>query len=249
LDNTGLYYYNARYYDPGIGRFISADTIVPNPANPQSLNRYSYCLNNPLKYTDPTGHMDDYDLGLDIPDDYGDYVDAYNSGFETSYTGWKNSGSPTVFINALSPDHPDLPCSIRVNEPFRVVIPTASGRVEATIRYGWEDECLTVDIISCTIIENGQDPNNCTVQGSIGAIIKVEDKEYQIDLKQPDHPVLRPPDSLSQEGQTTIYSIHEGEQVTLTIMIGVAVNGSIDQPGSSLVTIPTGGSWTYTIYR
>ena len=46
-DNTGLYYYGARYYDPEKGRFISADTIVPNPANPQSLNRYSYCLNNP----------------------------------------------------------------------------------------------------------------------------------------------------------------------------------------------------------
>ncbi len=38
LDSTGLYYYGARYYDPLIGRFISADTIVPNPANPQSFN-------------------------------------------------------------------------------------------------------------------------------------------------------------------------------------------------------------------
>jgi RHS repeat-associated protein len=56
LDGTGLYYYNARYYDPIIGRFISADTIVPNPANPQAFNRYSYCLNNPLKYIDPSGH-------------------------------------------------------------------------------------------------------------------------------------------------------------------------------------------------
>ena len=51
-----LYYYGARYYDPTIGRFISPDTIVPNPSDPQSLNRYSYCSNNPLRYTDPTGH-------------------------------------------------------------------------------------------------------------------------------------------------------------------------------------------------
>ncbi|MFA4837249.1 MAG: RHS repeat-associated core domain-containing protein [Dehalococcoidia bacterium] len=55
LDQTGLYFYNARYYDATIGRFISPDTIVPNPANPQSLNRYSYCLNNPLRYTGPSG--------------------------------------------------------------------------------------------------------------------------------------------------------------------------------------------------
>ena len=54
---TGLYYYGARYYDPIIGRFISADTIVPNFADPQSLNRYSYCGNNPIIYTDPNGHV------------------------------------------------------------------------------------------------------------------------------------------------------------------------------------------------
>ncbi|GEM_PF-2377795 len=55
LDDTGLYYYGARYYDPAIGRFISPDSIVQSLGNPQSLNRYSYVFNNPLKYTDPTG--------------------------------------------------------------------------------------------------------------------------------------------------------------------------------------------------
>jgi RHS repeat-associated protein len=63
LDATGLYYYNARYYDPMIGRFISPDIIVQSPANPQTLNRYSYCLNNPLKYRDPSGHLDGTDWG------------------------------------------------------------------------------------------------------------------------------------------------------------------------------------------
>jgi RHS repeat-associated protein len=53
---TGLYYYNARYYNPVLGKFISADTIVASLKNPQALNRYSYVLNNPLRYTDPTGH-------------------------------------------------------------------------------------------------------------------------------------------------------------------------------------------------
>ncbi len=54
---SGLLFYNARWYDPVVGRFLQADTIVPQSGNPQALNRYSYTLNNPLKYTDPTGHF------------------------------------------------------------------------------------------------------------------------------------------------------------------------------------------------
>jgi RHS repeat-associated protein len=52
---TGLYYYGGRYYDPEISRFISADPFIPQPGNPQSLNRYSYTLNNPQNYIDPSG--------------------------------------------------------------------------------------------------------------------------------------------------------------------------------------------------
>jgi RHS repeat-associated protein len=48
--------YNARYYDPGLGRFVSADTVVPQAGNPQALNRYAYTANNPLKYVDPSGN-------------------------------------------------------------------------------------------------------------------------------------------------------------------------------------------------
>ena len=48
---------NARLYDPVLGRFISADSIIPAPGNMQAFNRYSYVDNNPLKYTDPSGHF------------------------------------------------------------------------------------------------------------------------------------------------------------------------------------------------
>ncbi len=54
---TDLYYYGARFYDGALGRFISPDTIVPEPGNPQALNRYSYALNRPTVLIDPTGHV------------------------------------------------------------------------------------------------------------------------------------------------------------------------------------------------
>ncbi len=54
--SDGLMYYGARYYDAALARFISADTLVPSVYNPQSLNRYAYVRNNPVRYVDPTGH-------------------------------------------------------------------------------------------------------------------------------------------------------------------------------------------------
>jgi RHS repeat-associated protein len=55
-DNTGLYYYNARYYDPVLCTFVTPDTVIQDPYDPQSLNRYAYCRNNPIIYADPDGH-------------------------------------------------------------------------------------------------------------------------------------------------------------------------------------------------
>jgi len=53
---VGFYDYQARLYDPAVGRFAQADTLVPETGNPQSFNRYSYTYNNPIKYCDPLGH-------------------------------------------------------------------------------------------------------------------------------------------------------------------------------------------------
>ena len=52
----GLSYYGARWYDAQLGRFASADTIVPDPSDPQSLNRFSHVRNHPLVLGDPSGH-------------------------------------------------------------------------------------------------------------------------------------------------------------------------------------------------
>jgi RHS repeat-associated protein len=54
---TGLYYLRARYYDPNIGRFISEDSYWGEDENPLSLNLYTYCENDPIRYSDPTGHQ------------------------------------------------------------------------------------------------------------------------------------------------------------------------------------------------
>ena len=55
-DSIGLIYMNARYYIPYLNRFLTADTLVPGPTNPQAFNRYSYVLGNPLILVDPSGH-------------------------------------------------------------------------------------------------------------------------------------------------------------------------------------------------
>ncbi|MEM2126577.1 MAG: RHS repeat-associated core domain-containing protein [Candidatus Methanosuratincola sp.] len=60
----GLYAMGARWYDPGLARWLSADTIVPEPGDPRSLNRYSWVLGNPLKFVDPTGHEEEGECGF-----------------------------------------------------------------------------------------------------------------------------------------------------------------------------------------
>ena len=55
-DENGLYYLNARYYDSVIARFITEDTYTGQKNDPLSLNLYTYCANNPIMYTDPSGH-------------------------------------------------------------------------------------------------------------------------------------------------------------------------------------------------
>ncbi|GGI45787.1 hypothetical protein GCM10008018_13870 [Paenibacillus marchantiophytorum] len=60
-DETGLYYLRARFYDPSVGRFINEDSYEGQINNPLSLNLYTYVENNPLIYSDPTGHVKNSD--------------------------------------------------------------------------------------------------------------------------------------------------------------------------------------------
>ncbi len=66
LDANGLIHMNGRVYDPTTGRFLSADIFIQVPTNSQSYNRYSYVMNNPLRYTDSSG----YEMDQIGPDHY-----------------------------------------------------------------------------------------------------------------------------------------------------------------------------------
>ncbi len=63
----GLINCNARLYDPALVRFLMPDPLIQDPASMQNFSRYTYCLNNPLKYTDESGEyfiLDSFIVGL-----------------------------------------------------------------------------------------------------------------------------------------------------------------------------------------
>ena len=90
-DGLGLVYMNARYYVRSIGRFASADSMVPEPANPQSFNRYSYVYNRPLNLVDPTGH-------------HAEVMDGGRTCQE-----WHGCPQHQIFVKPFSPTYPDDP--------------------------------------------------------------------------------------------------------------------------------------------
>jgi RHS repeat-associated protein len=107
-DATGLYYYGARYYDPQIGKFITRDLIKGRKSHSQTLNLYTYCLNNPIKYIDPAG--------LEAGDIYCEGTGENRVCIEFTANGWRatkgegknaveitNSKEITALINSDDP--------------------------------------------------------------------------------------------------------------------------------------------------
>lgn len=90
----GLVNMNARLYDPLLGRFLSPDPFVQAPDFTQSFNRYSYALNNPLKYTDPNGEFvftTAMIVGIAIGATVG-LITGYMIGEQHGATGWDMAG-------------------------------------------------------------------------------------------------------------------------------------------------------------
>ena len=126
-ESVGLYWYQSRAYDPEIGRFVSPDVVVPEPGNPQALNRYSYVYNNPLKFVDPSGHSaewfnqqwrDDFwddhkrqPTGLDIAYRYAS-MDATSRGQDWSVEHWASQLPPVP----AAPEGVDINANILYTE-------------------------------------------------------------------------------------------------------------------------------------
>jgi len=98
----GLYYFNARWLDPYLNHFTQPDSIVPDPNNSQAWDRYAYVSNNPLRYTDPTGHKEcDYKCQIKYEGadpDYEHYGEGLSCWGPTECLGIKPN---TVAYNAI----------------------------------------------------------------------------------------------------------------------------------------------------
>ncbi|MCC3865688.1 Hint domain-containing protein [Terrisporobacter petrolearius] len=88
-NKTGLYYLNARYYNPEDGRFLTEDTYRGEFTDPSSLHLYAYCTNNPIAYTDPSGHFPVWGV---INAAWGAY-DGYQYAKKKNLRGWKKAGA------------------------------------------------------------------------------------------------------------------------------------------------------------
>ena len=89
----GLVDYNARFYSPALGRFIQPDTIIPSLTHNQAWNRYSYVLNSPIMYVDPSGHLPCMDDGYcGNPNDYSYQKHIYTNAIASLYQ-WNLEGN------------------------------------------------------------------------------------------------------------------------------------------------------------
>ncbi len=98
LDDMGLIHMNGRVYDPRTERFLQADPTIQSPGNLQSFNRYSYVMNNPFFYTDPSGFSWLGDrwhalTGTNWADSRDQYVKPIVAAVVAYYTGGLVSGS------------------------------------------------------------------------------------------------------------------------------------------------------------
>ena len=89
---TGLYYLNARYYNPEDGRFVTEDTYRGETNEPDTQNLYAYCADNPVNYVDPSGHKYDKHAAAN-------YALRWGMSFNPEYANHTGQGDCTNFVS------------------------------------------------------------------------------------------------------------------------------------------------------
>ncbi len=163
-DEISLVNMNARMYDPVLGRFLSADTLIPDPNDLQSFNRYSYVRNKPLKVTDPTGMDDDQDSNSQ------DYESgSEEDGIEGSY----ENGDPEGW--GLNESTQNTDTTINRTETAEVsdaISPTESS-LETTISFTWSsDEGFNISI--------APEPNDPNESDTFSLAINADDQNNPV---------------------------------------------------------------------
>jgi RHS repeat-associated protein len=264
LDDTGLYYYGARYYDAGMGRFISPDTIVPDPANPQSFNRYSYCLNNPLKYLDPSGHVV-YIKGYDVESLYNSMenffygmpnqgiIDAIISPEFQAYNTFRSDYSAVAGVfessdlkyNAYSEtakvDDLYITNSQRIQDNFTMLIPAGVGEVNYSIDTTWHQGSVTISISTSIRVlwpETSYGFSSAKLNGTT---------EY-IPLKDPGYPRYSLPNTDYRCGTLKIDNGFPESKIQLDLYVSAVTNSS-DPSDYNRHLLITPSSWHILIWE
>ena len=133
-DATGLMQYNARYYDPALGTFVSSDSLVPDPGMVLDYNRFLYVRGSPLTYADPTGHF--LETLWDIASiDIGVASLAHNISEGSTTEAWIDAGGLAIDVVAAA-------------------IPLVPGGVSAAIKAGRGAQKVSRVIIREVVSDN-----------------------------------------------------------------------------------------------
>ncbi|MFH1286521.1 MAG: DUF6765 family protein [Candidatus Magasanikbacteria bacterium] len=134
---SDLYYYNARYYNPSIGRFISRDSLFGRDGDTLSKNRYIYVKNNPLKYVDPTGRY-----GIDFHY-YNVYYLARMAGLEHDVAN--SIATYSQYVDDDDKTNPWQPLNLGKVEAFHFY---GSGKTDTTIKNPSEIRDMVQDALN-----------------------------------------------------------------------------------------------------